>query len=178
MAGRHWGDTPGSAQGLTPPPRIVCLIAQIHQINVSNGGVPKTPVPRAVVTENGIIGDDHHDKRHHGGPERALCLFSLEVIQCFQAEGHPIGPGYAGENLTISGLDWDRVVPGARLAIGSEVVAEVTKYTSPCATNAAWFKEGDFTRMLQTRHPGESRVYARVSRTGEIAAGDEVRLLP
>ena len=37
----------------------------------------------------------------HGGPERALCLFSLERILELQAEGHPIFPGAAGENITI-----------------------------------------------------------------------------
>ena len=152
-------------------------MAHVHQINISNGGVPKTPISRARVTVNGVVGDDHDDKVHHGGPERALCLFSLEVIERFQDEGHPIEPGYAGENLTISGLDWAELVPGSKLAIGDEVVAEITSYTSPCATNAAWFKEGDFTRMLQSRHPGESRVYARVIRTGEITEGDAVRLI-
>lgn len=152
-------------------------MAHVFQINVSNGGVPKTPVPRARVTEDGVIGDAHNDNVHHGGPERALCLFSLEVIERFQEEGHPIAPGYAGENLTISGLDWNLVVPGSKLAIGDEVVAEITSYTSPCATNAAWFKEGKFSRMLQSRHPGESRVYARVTQPGEVAQGDEVRLL-
>lgn len=152
-------------------------MAHVHQINVSNGGVPKTPVSRARITENGVVGDDHNDKKHHGGPERALCLFSLEVIERFQDEGHPIAPGYAGENLTISGLDWAEIVPGSKLALGDEVIAEITRYTSPCATNAAWFKDGDFTRMLQSRHPGESRVYARVTRSGEITEGDTVRLI-
>jgi len=152
-------------------------MAHVHQINISNGGVPKTPVPRARVTVDGVVGDDHNDTVHHGGPERALCLFSLEVIERFQDEGHPIEAGYAGENLTITGLDWAELVPGSKLAIGDEVVADITSYTSPCATNAAWFKGGDFTRMLQSRHPGESRVYARVIRTGAIAEGDAVRLI-
>jgi MOSC domain-containing protein YiiM len=129
------------------------------------------------VSEDGVVGDAHNDKVNHGGPERALCLFSLEVIETFRSEGHPIEPGFVGENITISGLDWADVVPGTRLAIGKNVVAEVTSYTSPCATNAAWFLEGDYTRMLQRRHPGESRVYARVTRPGEVAVGDEVRLL-
>src|SRR5919106_5851951 len=150
---------------------------RVHQINISNGGVPKKPIPRAEVTKYGVVGDAHNDKVHHGGPERALCLFSLEVIEAFRSEGHPIEPGSAGENLTISGMDWADMVPGTRIAIGEEVVAEITSYTSPCATNAGWFKGGDFTRMLQSRHPGESRVYARVTRQGTVVTGDEVRLL-
>lgn len=152
-------------------------MARVHQINISDGGVPKTPIPRAEVTELGLVGDAHNDKIHHGGPERALCLFSLEVIETFRSEGHPIEPGSAGENLTISGIDWGEMTPGSRIAIGEELVAEVTSFTSPCSTIAGWFKDGDFTRMMQSRHPGESRVYARVINTGTVATGDEVRLL-
>lgn len=152
-------------------------MAWVHQINISNGGVPKTPIPRAEVTEGGIVGDSHNDKLHHGGPDRALCLFSFEVIEAFRSEGHPIEAGSAGENLTIRGMDWATMVPGTRVAIGDEVEVEITSYTSPCATNARWFKQGDFTRMLHNRHPGESRVYARVLSPGVVAAGDEVRLL-
>lgn len=152
-------------------------MARVHQISISNGGVPKTPISGADVTENGVAGDAQRDKVNHGGPERALCLFSLEVIESFRSEGHPIEPGFAGENLTLSGLDWAEVIPGSRLAIGDEVVAEITSYTAPCANNAAWFKNGDFTRMLQRRHPGESRVYARVARPGRVVVGDEVQLL-
>ena len=152
-------------------------MARVHQISLSNGGVPKTPVDEAVVNELGVIGDRQRDTLNHGGPDRALCLFSLEVIQRFQDEGHSIEPGFAGENLTISGLDWGEVVPGVKLAIGPQIEVEVVSYTSPCATNAAWFSNGDFTRMLESRHPGESRVYARVLKTGAVATGDEVRLV-
>lgn len=126
----------------------------------------------------GLVGDAQNDTKHHGGPDRALCLYSLEVIERLQSEGHPIEPGYAGENVTISGLDWAEVQPGARLRIGHDVEIEVTSYTAPCSNNARWFIDGDFTRMLQSRHPGESRVYARVLQEGEVRAGDEVALVP
>ena len=114
---------------------------------------------------------------HHGGKDKAVCLFSLEVIQHFQAEGHPIEPGSAGENLTISGLDWEEIVPGTRLTIGDEVELEITHYTTPCSKNAGWFKDGEFTRMLQSRHPGESRLYAKVLAEGAVRAGDPVQVL-
>lgn len=125
----------------------------------------------------GLVGDAQNDTKHHGGPDRALCLYSLEVIERLRSEGHPIEPGYAGENVTISGLDWAEVQPGARLRIGHDVEIEVTSYTAPCSNNARWFIDGDFTRMLQSRHPGESRVYARVLQEGEVRAGDKVALV-
>jgi MOSC domain-containing protein YiiM len=55
--------------------------AAIHQLNISNGGVPKRPVPAAELTHPGLAGDRQRDTRHHGDPDRALCLFSLEVIE-------------------------------------------------------------------------------------------------
>ena len=151
--------------------------ATIAQINVSPGGVPKLPVPSAHVTELGLEGDAHRELEHHGGPERALCLFALEQIRALQAEGHAISPGAIGENLTVEGLDWERVTPGSRLELGDAVVIEVTRYTSPCFTIKKSFRDGDFSRVSQKKHPGSSRVYARVLKTGAIRQGDPVRLL-
>ena len=81
---------------------------RIVQISVSPGGVPKRPVEPADVTAAGLAGDAQRDLEHHGGPDRALCLFSMELIRALQAEGHPIAPGHIGENLTVEGLDWER----------------------------------------------------------------------
>ncbi|GAB4336875.1 MAG: MOSC domain-containing protein [Dehalococcoidia bacterium] len=150
----------------------------IHQISASKGGVPKLPIRRAVVMERGITVDAQADVKNHGHPHQALCLWSLEVIERMQGEGHNVFPGATGENITIEGLDWERVVPGSRLRLGREVVIEVTGYTTPCWKNAQWFRDGDMNRMNQKTHPGESRVYARVLHGGEIVMGDPVQLLP
>lgn len=152
-------------------------MGQIHQINKSKGGVPKLPVDVAVVNDSGVIGDEQADKVHHGSPEQALCLYSLEVIEQLQAEGHPIEAGSAGENITVSGLDWSEVVPGTRMTIGP-VEIPVTYFATPCAKNARWFMDGRFTRMHSGKHPGESRVYARVVTGGLIRTGDPVELVP
>lgn len=151
--------------------------ARIVQISVSPGGVPKLPIPAARVTELGLEGDLHRDMEHHGGPERALCLFALEQIRVLQAEGHNVSPGAIGENLTVEGLDWERVTPGSRLELGAGVLIEVTRYTSPCFNIKKNFADGDFSRVSQKRHPGSSRVYARVLRAGMIRQGDTVRLV-
>ena len=151
---------------------------RIVQISVSPGGVPKRPVESADVTAGGVAGDVQRDLEHHGGPDRALCLFPMELIRTLQAEGHPIAPGQIGENLTVEGLDWDTVAPGVRLLLGEDVLVEVTRYTSPCGNIRAAFTGGNYARVSQKRHPGASRVYARVLRTGAIRRGDPVRLLP
>ena len=151
---------------------------RIVQISVSPGGVPKRPVESADVTAGGVAGDAQRDLEHHGGPDRALCLFPMEVIRTLQAEGHPIAPGQIGENLTVEGLDWDAVAPGVRLLLGEDVLVEVTRYTSPCGNIRAAYTGGNYARVSQKRHQGASRVYARVLRTGEISRGDPVLLLP
>jgi len=150
--------------------------AYVHQINVSNGGVPKRPVSEARITVNGVNGDRQRRRSIHGGPNRAVCLFALEVIEALRAEGHSVAPGSTGENLTLAGLDWATLKPGAVVRVGDTVVLEVTGYTAPCEQNAAWFLNGDYTRISQKRHPGCSRLYARVLREGVTRTGDPVRI--
>ncbi len=148
----------------------------VHQISVSDGGVPKRPVFEAKVTRYGVEGDRQRNLKFHGGPDRAVCLFSLELIERLQDEGHSIDAGLSGENLTLAGLDWEAVEPGVRLMIGPELELEVTSYTSPCAQNSGWFSDGDFSRISQKKNPGWSRVYAKVLREGVARPGDAVEL--
>jgi len=153
------------------------MAGRVLQINLSRGGVPKLPVPEATVRESGIEGDGHNEPLTvHGGPERAVCLFSAERIAALAAEGHPIAPGATGENITTEGIDWDTVTPGRQLRIGDEVVLEVTRYTTPCTTIRASFKDRDSNRIHQNLHPGWSRVYARVLSGGVIRPGDPIEL--
>ena len=150
----------------------------LHRINVNPaGGVPKHAVGRAVVHIDHVEGDKQRNLKYHGGPLRAVCLYSLERIEALQAEGHPITPGSTGENLTLSGVDWDHVVPGTRLQIGPEVTLEVTSYTAPCRNIAASLADGKFSRMSQEKFPGWSRVYVKVLRPGVVTVGDEVTVL-
>jgi MOSC domain-containing protein YiiM len=139
----------------------------------SGGGVPKLPVAEARVGTRGMEGDKQRKPFIHGGPTRALCLYSLERIDALAAEGHPIVPGSVGENVTITGIPWETVTPGTRLTLG-EVEVEVTSYAAPCRTIAGAFGGGEFSRIGQKRHPGWSRVYARIVHAGRIAVDDLV----
>ena len=148
---------------------------RLESINSSRGGVPKTSVFEALVTKHGLDGDRQRDLRYHGGPDRAVVLFSLDLIRALQREGHPIAPGATGENLTVSGIDWTRVAPGAELNIG-DVVLQITTYTSPCRQIAGAFLANDFARISQKIHAGWSRVSARVRAGGIVRVGDGVTL--
>ena len=86
--------------------------AVVHSINVNpSGGVPKHPVPLTRLTVSGVEGDRQNDLKHHGGPSRAVSLFSSELIEALQEEGHPIQPGSTGENLTLRGVMWQDMAP-------------------------------------------------------------------
>ena len=138
--------------------------------------MPKLAVPAARVTGLGLQGDAHRYE-HHGGPERAVCLFSLEAIDALAAEGHAIEPGAIGENVTVEGIDWNLVTPGVRLRLGDEVVLEVTRYTSPCYKIAPVFLGGEYRRVSQKLNPGWSRVYTRVLVEGSLRVGDRIQVM-
>lgn len=147
---------------------------RLESVQISNGGVPKLTVSGPVqVTAQGVAGDRQRDLRFHGGPERAVCLFSMERIEALRRDGHPIGPGTTGENLTISGLDWGLVRTGSQVAVG-DVRLEVTKPADPCRNITASFHDGDVSRLSAKLHQGSARMYARVLVPGVIQAGDPV----
>jgi MOSC domain-containing protein YiiM len=149
----------------------------ILQLSASSGGVPKRAIPVASVTRLGLEGDAHRNARYHGGFERAVCLFPSEAIRVLAAEGHSIRAGVIGENVTTEGLDWNLVVPDAHLLLGRQVLLQVTRYTAPCVNIAGVFLDRQYSRVSQKRHPGWSRVYARVLAGGELRTGDPVRLV-
>lgn len=156
--------------------RATLSVGTLVSINTSGGGVPKLPIREGHVTVKGVAGDWQRDLRYHGGPDRALCLYSLEVIQALQAEGHPIDIGSAGENLTLSGLDWSAMTPGRRVRVGP-VLLELTKYAHPCSNLVPYFRQGGFKRISQKVHPGSGRLYARVLEEGVVRAWDPVEVL-
>ena len=148
----------------------------LYQINISDGGVPKYPVPEAWVSVNGVVGDRQRNRSVHGGVNRAVCVFSLEVIEALRQEGHSITAGSAGENLTLTGLDWPHVQPGDQLQIGDTLNIEIMSYCEPCRHNARWFVDENYKRVSHKIHPGWSRLYACVLVEGLVRRGDPVRV--
>src|SRR5258707_3371818 len=106
---------------------LPAIPGSLHSINVSNGGVPKLSRPGCAVRARGLEGDRQRDLRYHGGPSRAVCLYSLDLIRSLQAEGHPIEAGSIGENFTLAGIDCPQILPGAKPGVGA-VLLEATGY--------------------------------------------------
>ena len=147
------------------------------QVSASKGGVPKAALPSATITRGGVDGDRQSDRMHHGRPLQAVCLWSQDVIDALRAEGHPVYAGAAGENLTVSGIDWATIRPGVRVSVG-DAVLDISAFATPCAKNAQWFHDREFRRIDHTLHPGWSRAYAWVLDGGAVAPGDQVVVEP
>jgi len=160
---------------LFPPPPDPARPARVASLHRSAGGVPKLAIPEATVTAAGIEGDRQRNLKYHGGPDRALCLYSQELIDALRAEGHPVEPGWMGENIVIAGLDWRRMVPGTRVRLGV-VEIELTAYALPCRNIRGSFTGGRVGRVSPETHPGWSRLYARVLHGGTLAPNDPVEI--
>lgn len=152
--------------------------ATIRHLHRSERGMPKDSVDAIDVTVDGVVGDVQRDKRYHGGPQRAVCLFSADLIDALRDEGHPITPGSTGENVTLGGVDWSALGPGTTLSFANGVELEVTKDAPPCRTIEASFTDGHFERIAHKQHPGESRLYCRVLSTGRLTVGESVEITP
>ena len=137
----------------------------------------KQPVSGPVnVHAFGIGNDDICNLRVHGGTDQAVYIYGQPDYDFWEAElGRPLAPGTFGENLTVDGLECQRMMVGDRLGIG-DVVLELTAPRIPCATFAAimddklWIK-----RFHAARRHG---VYARVLTPGTISAGNAVTHTP
>jgi len=148
---------------------------RVALVHASDGGVPKRALDVADVGYRGVAGDRQHDRRNHGRVWQALCLWSAEVIDALRAEGHPVAPGTAGENLTLAGIDWSTMRPGTRLDVGDGgPLVETTMWAAPCTTIAGSFTERDFRRIDAVRQPGSARIYAKVLRDGVVRPGQPV----
>ena len=140
-------------------------MSQLLGIYISNGGVPKENVSTVKVHFEGIVGDNQFDKKHHGGPLRAVCVLENELLVKLKSEGHPIQGGTTGENLLVEGFN---------LEIGSifkidEVELEVVSAAIPCKTISASFTDGYFNRISHKKYPGETRWYCKVLKEGRIS---------
>ena len=157
---------------------IAPATGRVLQVNVSLGGVPKTPVERAWVGTLGLEGDKHRENTVHGGPHQAVCLFGIEAIERLQSEGHPVEPGSVGENLTTTGIEWSLLPVGTRARIGASLELEIAGATMPCKTQIRNFRDGRFSRISIVLHPSDSRMYARVLKEGVVKPTDQITILP
>jgi len=98
---------------------------------LSPGGVPKHPVERAEVLENGLIGDGRNHEKHCRA-DRAVSVQDLELIEELVEEGYAVGPGIMGENITVRGLHVQSLAVGDLLRFQNGPVLELASVRKPC----------------------------------------------
>ncbi|WNG61152.1 MOSC domain-containing protein [Archangium gephyra] len=128
-------------------------------------GTPMKRVPEAQAVEGrGFMGDRHGKKKPNG--KRQLLLLDEASHVALR-----LGPGDLKENVVISGLPLEALPPGQRLALGAEVVVELTEPCVPCS------KLERIRPGLLKDSWGQRGQLARVLRGGTVHEGDGVRPL-
>ena len=154
-------------------PRVV----YIHGRELETG-IFKVPVtgPVAVGTLN-LAGDGQADLTVHGGPDKAVYLYSRENIDYWNATLHrdDLGPGSFGENLTVEGLGESEVAIGDEFAIGTACFL-VTQPRLPCLKLALALETPSITKTFL--ESGRTGCYLRVLEEGTMQAGDAILPLP
>ncbi|MGE5610854.1 MAG: MOSC domain-containing protein [Bacillota bacterium] len=142
----------------------------LTQISISGGGMPKLAIPEGRVTDEGIVGDWQLNRKYHGGPNRAICLYSEELYEWLRGQGIELTAGQLGENFTTRGIDLMKLGRGTRLRVGKCVI-EITEPRTPCAKLKRWRE--DLKELLV----GRAGWLAKVISEGTVRAGDGVEVV-
>jgi len=130
-------------------------------------GTIKQNIHRGVFKENyGLLEDAHSDAAWH----RQVSLLALESIRKMEDMRLKLKPGDFAENITTEGLDLVSLPLGTRLAVGREVILEVTQIGKECHTGCAIFKQVGKCIM-----PREG-IFARVIHGGTVQEGDCIQI--
>ena len=127
-------------------------------------GIPKTCVEQVVVVENhGVEGDAHAGPWH-----RQVSLLAQEGIQTMVDKGPTVGFGDFAENIATEGIDWLKVPVGTRVALGGDVVIEITQIGKTCHKPCAIFHRAGDCIM-----PREG-IFGKVVKGGVLRVGDSI----
>lgn len=133
--------------------------------------MPKRAIDSARVTVDGVDGDWQKNRTYHGGPSRAVCIYSVELYAWLEEQGIPLEHGSIGENFTTKGIDLQKLKKGDRLRVG-ECVVEITDVRIPCSQLKKW--DGDLPELIV----GRSGWVAKVVEEGVVKAGVGVEVVP
>jgi MOSC domain-containing protein YiiM len=123
----------------------------------------------------GFRGDEQADRRFHGGPEKAVCVYSAAHYEYWREHlALPDLPyGAFGENLTVGGLTEPDLSIGDIFALG-EARIQVSQPRQPCWKLARRWKVKDLAAQVERN--GFTGWYFRVLHHGWVRAGDSLRL--
>jgi MOSC domain-containing protein YiiM len=139
-------------------------------------GIFKQPIAGpAAVTRHGLQGDGQADLVNHGGPDKAVCVYSFAHRPFWEAEwGKPMDYAAFGENFTVTELREKEVCIGDVLRAGSALF-QVSQARLPCFKLALKHELPKLPEQVQ--QTGYTGFYLRVLEEGEVQAGDELVLV-
>ena len=160
---------------------LALSVGPIRSIGPDNlqSGIDKKPVDRPLLlTKIGFIGDEQADKKHHGGPEKAVHHYDFDHYAFWKKElGHKAvfdTPTAFGENLSTAGLSEKNIAVGDIYRLGNAII-EVSQGRQPCFRLNVRFGVADMS--LRTQKSGRTGWYYRVLQEGEVTLHDELELL-
>ncbi|MEM7221970.1 MAG: MOSC domain-containing protein [Pseudomonadota bacterium] len=127
--------------------------------------------------ENGFLEDSQADLTVHGGPEKAVHHYAAEHMahwrRIFPEKAAQFLPGCFGENISTIGLNEQNLCLGDVLTMGSARV-QITQGRQPCWKLSAHTGIEQMAARFQLS--GRTGWYYRVLESGEVQAGDQLRL--
>jgi MOSC domain-containing protein YiiM len=140
-------------------------------------GIFKEPVAgRVMMRTLNLDGDQQADLSVHGGPDKAVYVYSVEHYEYWRNElpEMKLPWGMFGENLTTEGLREDTVNIGDQFRLGSATVV-VTQPRMPCYKLGLKFGRDDIIKRFLAS--GRTGFYFAVLQEGAVGAGDKVELI-
>nr|WP_088291780.1 MOSC domain-containing protein [Ureibacillus sinduriensis] len=138
-------------------------------------GICKESVKEAFLTKEGFIGDGVADLKHHGGPDRAVCIYPYEHYAQWEKEFDTAMPNSAfGENITVTNMLESDVYIGDIYQLG-EAIIQVTQGRVPCSTiNKRTGLPTLMKRMVETGYTG---YLCRVLQEGKVRNDSKITLI-
>ena len=120
-------------------------------------------------------GDGQADRKHHGGVEKAVCVYPVAHLAYWSKRlGRRFRPGAFGENLSVAGLVEADVCVGDVYRVGGARL-RVTQPRSPCWKLARVHGEKAFALWVQ--QTGFCGWYFGVVERGYVEAGQTLKLV-
>lgn len=118
---------------------------------------------------------DEQEYKDHGGPDKAVCLFSKSNYAMWQDDVVEL-PTYAmfGENLTVANLDEREAYFGNQYQLGDAII-EISEIREPCWKIQAKYQIPDLVKRMSTT--GKTGFYFRVIKEGNVSDNDHLKLI-
>lgn len=131
-------------------------------------GIYKTPVSEPVyLYSTNLTGDGQADLVHHGGKEKAVCVYAYEHYPYWEKElERKLDYGAFGENLTIQGMLEHEVCIGDIFRLGESIV-QVSQPRQPCYKLTVKYKVPEM--LLKFQNTGFTGFYFRVLKEGTVS---------